>query len=170
MERLLARALLAGRTPQRAFFALAVVLLFCCARERPSHYPSGSDLPPPSKPPPNTAAASPVYQESGRATYYASSLAGHKTANGERYDPRALTAAHRRLPLGTLVEVRRVDDGRSVVVRINDRGPYAHGAIIDLSYRAADAIGMIKSGFANVELRIVPPAPRGAESPSQEGR
>jgi peptidoglycan lytic transglycosylase len=93
------------------------------------------------------------WEETGIATYYASSLAGRKTASGERYDPSLLTAAHRRLPFGTLVEVRRRDGKRSVIVRINDRGPYS-GAdrVIDLSRRAAEALGIVRLGKAMVEI------------------
>lgn len=82
---------------------------------------------------------------------------------GERYDPSALTAAHRTLPLGTFVDVAR-PDGRHVVVRVNDRGPYAGGRIIDLSRRAASDLGMIREGVADVTLRVLwlPPA-RGAK-------
>src|SRR4051812_32632209 len=103
------RVSFAGRTSKRVAIALGIVLLFCCARERPGQYPVSSDdateLPPPVDPPQDLAAPSPVYREAGRATFYASRFTGRKTSNGERYDPRALTAAHRKLPLGTLVEV-----------------------------------------------------------------
>ena len=89
----------------------------------------------------------------GFATFYASSLAGRKTANGERYDPARLTAAHRTLPFGTFVDVVR-GDGRHVVVRINDRGPYGGGdRIIDLSRRAAQELGIVKEGKVRVEVR-----------------
>jgi rare lipoprotein A len=105
-----------------------------------------------------------TWQETGLATYYASSLAGRRTANGERYDPTLLTAAHRRLPFGTLVEVRRRDGRRSVIVRINDRGPWVKNRIIDLSRRAAEALGIVEAGKAMVEIhpygapdRNVPP-------------
>jgi rare lipoprotein A len=91
----------------------------------------------------------------GRASYYADSLAGHKTASGEPYDPHALTAAHRSLPFGTQVEVAR-PDGRRVTVRINDRGPFGpSGRIIDLSRAAAEALGMIGDGVVQVTLRVV---------------
>jgi len=105
-----------------------------------------------------------AWEETGIATYYASSLAGRRTASGERYDPSQLTAAHRRLPFGTLVEVRRRDGKRSVVVRINDRGPYVGNRVIDLSRRAAEALGILAAGKAVVEIhpygapdRNVPP-------------
>jgi rare lipoprotein A len=95
----------------------------------------------------------------GRASYYSDRLAGRRTATGEPYDPGALTAAHRTLPFGTIVDVARAD-GRHVTVRINDRGPYAAGRIIDLSRRAAAEIGLVRAGVADVVLRVVwvPPA------------
>jgi len=94
-----------------------------------------------------------MWEETGLATYYASSLAGRRTASGERYDPSQLTAAHRRLPFGTLVEVRRRDGKRSVVVRINDRGPFSGpNRVIDLSRRAAEALGIVGAGKAMVEI------------------
>jgi peptidoglycan lytic transglycosylase len=90
----------------------------------------------------------------GKASYYADSLAGNPTASGEAYDPTQLTAAHRKLAFGTVVDVVR-DDGRSVRVRITDRGPFAKGRVIDLSRRAAEAIGMIQAGVVNVTLYVI---------------
>jgi rare lipoprotein A len=87
----------------------------------------------------------------GKASYYADSLAGNATASGEPYDPAAFTAAHRSLPFGTWVDVVR-RDGRWVRVRINDRGPFTKGRVIDLSRRAAEAIGMIRAGVVDVTL------------------
>ena len=97
--------------------------------------------------------------EEGKASYYSDRLAGHATAHGEAYDPRALTAAHRTLPFGTMVYVAR-PDGRHVTVRINDRGPHKRGRVIDLSRRAAEQIGLVKEGVGEVSLRVVslPPA------------
>ena len=98
----------------------------------------------------------------GVASYYSDSLAGETTANGESYDPGALTAAHRTLPFGTRVAVRRIDNDRSVIVRINDRGPFAHGRIIDLSRAAAAALQMLRAGITRVELEVLSvPQPRG---------
>lgn len=95
-------------------------------------------------------------EQVGYATWYGKALAGRKTASGERFDPDKMTAAHRTLPFGTLVEVRRVDTGRAVVVRITDRGPFSgRGRIIDLSRRAADELGIVRDGVARVELRLV---------------
>ena len=92
----------------------------------------------------------------GTATWYGNAFAGRRTASGERFDPSKRTAAHRTLPFGTWVEVRRVDTGARVRVRIIDRGPYAsRDRIIDLSKQAARDIDMIRTGTARVELRIV---------------
>jgi peptidoglycan lytic transglycosylase len=92
----------------------------------------------------------------GYATWYGARLAGRRTASGERFDPNELTAAHRFLPFGTWLEVKRVDTGASVRVRVTDRGPFGHEErIIDLSRAAAQKIGMLHSGVTKVELRIV---------------
>jgi rare lipoprotein A len=96
----------------------------------------------------------------GVATYYSSTLAGHRTASGERYDPDALTAAHLTLPMGSVVRVTRIDGagatlGGPVVVRINDRGPYAPGRILDLSLAAARRLGMLKTGVARIRLEVL---------------
>jgi rare lipoprotein A len=104
----------------------------------------------PSATPPATG---PVYQR-GLATYYADKFNGRPTATGEPYDPALLTAAHRTLPLGAVVDVAR-PDGRHVTVRINDRGPYGKGRVIDLSYRAAVEIGLLDEGITRVLLRVV---------------
>jgi rare lipoprotein A len=94
--------------------------------------------------------------EVGVATWYGSQFAGKKTANGERFDPGAMTAAHRKLPFGTWVEVRRPDTGRSVRVRVNDRGPWGDARrVIDLSRAAAKELGMLGEGMVKVELRVV---------------
>ena len=95
----------------------------------------------------------------GRASYYSDALAGNRTANGERYDPRAMTAAHRTLAFGTHVRVTRPDTGSSVVVRINDRGPFAgRRRIIDLSRRAAQELGMIRAGVVDVRVEVLAPS------------
>lgn len=91
----------------------------------------------------------------GGASYYAARFAGRRTANGERYRPGRLTAAHRTLRFGTRVRVTNVRNGRSVVVRINDRGPFIRGRVIDLSRAAAERIGMIRSGVARVRLEVL---------------
>lgn len=91
----------------------------------------------------------------GTASWYGPEFDGRHTANGERYDMHSLTAAHPSLPFGTLVQVTNLENGRQVVVRINDRGPFAHRRIIDLSYAAARELEMIGPGTARVELAVV---------------
>jgi rare lipoprotein A len=91
----------------------------------------------------------------GMASWYGYDWSGNKTASGERFNPEAMTAAHRSLPLGTKVRVINTRNGRSVVVRINDRGPYIGGRIIDLSAGAARLLGMIGSGIAPVRLEVL---------------
>ncbi|HXO18464.1 MAG TPA: septal ring lytic transglycosylase RlpA family protein [Thermoanaerobaculia bacterium] len=93
--------------------------------------------------------------ERGMASWYGPGFNGHRTASGERYNMNRLTAAHRNLPFGTLVEVRNMESGQVVVVRINDRGPFARGRVIDLSYEAAREVGVFDPGTAAVELRVV---------------
>jgi len=95
------------------------------------------------------------FHQRGKASWYGPGFAGRKTANGERFNPNALTAAHRKLPFGTTVKVTNVDNGKSVVVRINDRGPYAGRRVIDLSKAAAKKIGLIESGVGVVEIRAL---------------
>ncbi|MBS7536196.1 septal ring lytic transglycosylase RlpA family protein [Ancylobacter sonchi] len=89
---------------------------------------------------------------SGMASYYGY---GGRTANGERHNAQALTAAHRTLPFGTKVRVTNTANGRSVVVRINDRGPFIRGRIIDVSTAAADSLGFRSRGVARVDLAVV---------------
>jgi rare lipoprotein A len=92
----------------------------------------------------------------GDASYYASFFNGRRTSSGERYDPRKLTAANRRLPFGTRLRVTRVDNGRSVVVRVNDRGPFGkRHRILDLSRAAAEELDMIRRGHAQVEAVVL---------------
>jgi rare lipoprotein A len=93
--------------------------------------------------------------QSGMASWYGPGFQGNPTASGEPFNQYALTAAHLGLPFGTRVRVINMDNGRSVVVRINDRGPFAHGRVIDLSRGAAEAIGVVSSGVAPVRLELV---------------
>ena len=93
--------------------------------------------------------------EQGIASYYADSLNGNLTASEEPYDRNALTAAHLKLAFGTKVRVTNLDNGKSVIVRINDRGPHTGGRIIDVSGAAADKLGLRDSGTAKVELEVL---------------
>lgn len=90
--------------------------------------------------------------QTGMASYYVS---GKKTANGERFNPEAMTAAHRSLPFGTQVRVRNLRNGSSVVVRINDRGPFTRGRIIDVSKAAARKLGFVRQGVVRVEISVL---------------
>lgn len=90
--------------------------------------------------------------QTGMASYYKH---GRKTANGERFRPGGYTAAHRSLKFGTKVRVTNMRNGRSVVVRINDRGPFIRGRIIDLAYGAARAVGLHRSGVSRVSLKVL---------------
>ena len=91
----------------------------------------------------------------GMASYYGDELAGNRTASGERFNPSQMTAAHRSLPFGSMVRVTNISNGDSVIVRINDRGPFSHGRVIDVSHAAAREIGMHRSGTARVKLALL---------------
>jgi rare lipoprotein A len=93
--------------------------------------------------------------ERGEASWYGPGFHGNKTANGERYDMHKLTAAHRTLPLGSVAIVHSLASGRHVTVRINDRGPFAKGRILDLSLAGAQALGMVGNGTDQVEIRVI---------------
>jgi rare lipoprotein A len=94
----------------------------------------------------------PVHREIGTASFYGSELAGRRTASGERYDPGGLTAAHPTLPFGAEVTVVALASGRTVTVEVNDRGPFTGGRSIDLSLRAAQLLGIVRSGVARVRI------------------
>lgn len=91
----------------------------------------------------------------GVASWYGAQFDGKRTASGERFDPDELTAAHRTLPFGSRVRVKFARTGKSVVVRINDRGPFGHGRVIDLSQAAAKRIGLTQAGSGRVELALL---------------
>lgn len=93
--------------------------------------------------------------EVGTASYYTSRDYGGRTASGERYDDRAMTAAHPTLPFGTRVRVTNLENGRSVIVTINDRGPFRKGRVIDVSKRAARKLGFLREGTTRVRLEVV---------------
>lgn len=95
------------------------------------------------------------HQIRGVASYYGPGFQGNKTANGERFNMHDMTAAHKTLPFNTKVKVYNLTNGKTVIVRINDRGPFKKGRIIDLSKGAAKKIGMLQSGTANVKLEIL---------------
>lgn len=127
---------------------MAIVALSACAQ-----------TPPPPSPSPPPAADRALFTQTGVASWYGKSHHGRTTANGEKFDMEALTAAHRTLPFGTIVKVTNLTNDRSVTVRINDRGPYAAGRIIDLSARAARDLGIAEDGVARVRIEQLPSAP-----------
>jgi rare lipoprotein A len=96
----------------------------------------------------------PTYTQSGVASWYREKGRFKRTANGEKPEPSRLTAAHRSLPFGTIVRVTSLRSGRSILVRINDRGPYAHHRIIDVSYAAAANLGILHDGITKVDLSV----------------
>lgn len=109
------------------------------------------------------AAAQDKAEETGKASYYADKFHGRKTANGERLDQAELTAAHPKLPMGSRVEVTNLHNGKKVVVRVNDRGPFTGGRILDLTREAAERLDMVRRGVAKVSVRVL-----GKDEPTAE--
>jgi rare lipoprotein A len=142
----------------RALILVLSFVLAACAHEQ-AERPALTPVPTIAAPSVVKAASAPSEahpDEIGLASWYGSQFAGRKTANGERFDPGAMTAAHRELPFGTWVEVRRPDTGQSVRVRVNDRGPWGDPrCVIDLSRAAAKKLQMLGAGKMRVELRVV---------------
>ena len=99
------------------------------------------------------------YTERGLASWYGKKFHGRRTANGERFDMNRPSAAHKTLPFGATVRVTNLENGRRIVVRINDRGPFVAGRIIDLSRAAAKKLGMIEAGVVRVKIEVVDPGP-----------
>jgi len=153
-----------SRLPLLLAAPAAAVLLAAggCATTSPAPAPN-----PPasagSRPPAGTATSpgEPVWIETGVASWYGGNdgFEGKPTASGEIYDSSRLTAAHRQLPLGTIVDVQNVENSRTVRVRINDRGPFVKGRVIDLSQAAAREIGVIGPGTASVRIALITRAP-----------
>ena len=110
-----------------------------------------------------------AFGETGYASWYGGKFQGRQTASGEIFDTNKLTAAHKTLPFGTLVKVTNLDSGKSVQVRINDRGPFVEGRIIDLSRAAAAEIGMMGTGIAPVKVEIVKAAGTAADGRTETG-
>ena len=147
----------------------AALLLAACAQQPvtpppppvPESTPPQVELPAaqPSSPARKSAPPGEVgWTQRGRVSLYGASFAGKTTASGERFDPNAMTMAHRTLPFGTLVRVTNVENQRSVEVRVNDRGPFVAGRIADLSLAAARQIGMVADGVIDAVLEV-PRAP-----------
>ncbi len=105
------------------------------------------------------------YRATGIASYYGKALHGRKTSSGERFDMYKMTCAHRTLPFGTILNVRDIKTGRSVQVRVTDRGPFGRGRIVDLSLAAARELGIESRGIAQVEVTISQPEKKEEEAP-----
>lgn len=134
-----------SRLSGAAFCVLSFLTIGGCAGSAPRFTSKNAEPP----------SATSSHQLQGIASYYADEFNGRTTSNGEVFDMHKLTAAHRTLPFGTVVRVTNTQNGRSVVVRINDRGPFKDDRVIDLSLEGARKIGMIADGTAPVTLEIV---------------
>jgi len=110
------------------------------------------------------------YNETGIASWYGPNFHGKMTANGERFDENELTAAHKTLPLPSIVRVTNLENGRSLIVRVNDRGPYAHGRIIDMSKRSAELLGFKNKGVAKVRVQILEPESKMVANVAKSGK
>lgn len=150
------------RAAASACGVIVLPVILCCAAPRyaqsSSHVRTRAPLHNNSPAKDNSPSADKIkgkYFQTGIATYYANKFHGRKTASGERYDRNKFTAAHRTLPFGTMIRVTCLSSGKSVTVRINDRGPLRGNRIIDLSRAAAKAIGMISAGVVPVGIEIV---------------
>lgn len=137
------RLVLASRKPMGLFLTLAVSASVIASP------PARSDRHPQA----NTPAATKSHHwfQIGKASWYGLAFQGRRTATGERFDMHALTCAHRTLPLGSWLRVTNLDNQKSTFVRVNDRGPYVHNTIVDLSYAAAQRLGLMGKGAVRVE-------------------
>lgn len=168
-HRRLRRAHIGGCLAAVGSLALAMVIAGCAARRQAANPPATTpepSAPGPAQPsaraarPPASARAAPSavpgeYTEEGVASWYGEPFNGRRTSDGEVYDMHEMTAAHRTLPFNAIVRVTNLGNGKQVNVRINDRGPFVANRVIDLSYRAAEAIGMVGPGTAEVRLDVV---------------
>jgi rare lipoprotein A len=132
---------------RRTMALMGLLLLAACAEQPPP--PPVASLPPPS---PMPAPEQPFFSQVGTASWYGGFHHGRKTASGERFNMHDMTAAHRAVKMGTVLRVTNLDNGRSTTVRVNDRGPYVHSRIIDLSAAAARELGMKQDGLARVRI------------------
>lgn len=131
------------------FFWIAFSLLAACSHVVSSSRDSGSAGP--------VKLGKPEQVLQGRASWYGHPFHGRKTANGETYDMYSMTAAHKSLPFGSLLKVTNLDNQRELIVRVNDRGPYIAGRIVDLSFAAAKELGMIHRGVSPVRVEVFSP-------------
>ncbi len=149
---------------RRIFLVLLCIMFLanCAYRKTPPGTPSGRAASRPSQRPYTVdgkryepLSSHEGFTQQGVASWYGTEFHGKRTSNGERYDMNAMTAAHKTLPLGVYVKVRNIDNGHEAVVRINDRGPFVKGRIIDLSYAAAKKLGVDAAGTAPVRIEAL---------------
>jgi peptidoglycan lytic transglycosylase len=143
-----------------ALMLMSLLLAASCATQQPQPAPAPVVAPPPAPapaPPPRTSRAQP--SKTVRASYQGEQAAGRPTASGERYDPDELTAASKTLPIGSVVLVTNPANGKSVKVRINDRGPHVRGRSLDLSKRAAEELGITDKGVARLKVTRIDSKP-----------
>jgi rare lipoprotein A len=143
--------------------AVTTLAVSCAERQAPAGFPVASaPAAAPAVPPAPPAAAARIYRETGTASWYGSESQGRTTASGEVFDMNGLSAAHRTLPLGTVIRVTNLDNYKSVTVKVNDRGPFVKNRIIELSYGAARELGFIAQGTAPVKIETREPMNGGA--------
>jgi len=140
-------------SPARGMCALALCIVFLLAAPPPVLSASSGGAAPPASSP--DAGGQIVTIQRGKASFLSKKFHGRKTANGEIYHNYKLTAAHKKLPFGTVLRVTRLSNGRSVIVRVNDRGPFIKGRFVDLSRLAATKLNMLKGGVTDVQFEII---------------
>jgi rare lipoprotein A len=156
---------LAYRKPLLLVFAVTMLAVSCAERQvptgppaAPAPAPAAATAVPPARPVP----AKRIYRETGTASWYGRESHGRTTASGEVFDMYGMSAAHRTLPLGTVIRVTTLDNYKSVTVKVNDRGPFVKNRIIELSYGAANALGFIAHGTTTVKVETLEPVNGGA--------
>jgi rare lipoprotein A len=142
----------ASASPLLAAALIAAGLLTGCAVSAPDRPGYDRDI---GGYPDKTTRRESGYEMTGVISYYGEGFDGRKTASGEIFDKDGFTAAHKTLPFHTRIRVTNLDNGKSVVVEVNDRGPYAHGRILDVSYGAAKALGLIGKGTARARITVL---------------
>jgi rare lipoprotein A len=142
---------------RRRAFLLGLLVATACAHPGRRAETEGAQPPVEREEPPPPGPQQPGREE-GIASYYARALEGRRTASGGRYDGRAMTCAHPSHAFGTVLRVTDVETGRSVDVKVTDRGPYTQGRIVDLSWAAARSLGILERGVARVVIEVIRPA------------
>jgi rare lipoprotein A len=132
----------AGRRLASLIVAVAFAAVLQAVPSTPTHVPSQAD-------------ATPAWTQNGKVSWYGPGFHGRRTANGEIFDTNEMTMAHRSLAFGSKVRVTNLDNGRSIVVRVNDRGPYVGGRIADLSHAAASRLGFVEDGVVHAKIELI---------------